>query len=349
VTTHIQWTDETWNVVTGCTRVSPGCEHCYIERTPPFRMQGRRFSGPEIGATTGVRLHPDRLEMPLHWRKPRRVFVCSLADLFHQDVPDEFIAELWAVMSMAPQHTFQVLTKRPARMRAVVSSAMFKLMVNAARMRRGVSVLPDSRQPDDTYAWPLRNVWLGVSVENQRYADERIPLLLDTPAAVRFISAEPLLGPVDLSLMLRPVYGGHRTDVFLARPGIDWVIVGGESGPGARPMHPQWARDLRDQCRTAGVAFFCKQMGAWRPVGPGEATHLVHEGGPARSAAYVVERDKATTVRRYGHLGQFERRDDLVDRGHPGWVRMRRTGGHGGREHEIPEDLRVREHPEVTP
>jgi protein gp37 len=360
--TKIQWTQETWNVVTGCTRVSPGCEHCYIERTPPFRMEGRRFSGPEIGATTGVRLHADRLEMPLRWRKPRRVFVCSLADLFHQDVPDEFIARVFAVMALAPQHTFQVLTKRPARMKALLNSQPWWRETFAA----ACAALD---QQDTLTSWVvptsvngpfmLRNVWLGVSVENQRYADERIPLLLDTPAAVRFISAEPLLGPVDL-IRVRPTRVGgslnrdalrsivDRQSEATLEPGLDWVIVGGESGPGARPMHPQWARDLRDQCRTTGVAFFLKQMGAWRPAGPGEATHLVHEGGPARSAAYIVERDKATTARRSGHLGQFERHEDLVDRGHPGWVRMRRFGGHGGREHEIPEDLRVREYPEVT-
>lgn len=368
MTTHIQWTDETWNVVTGCTRVSPGCEHCYIERTPPFRMQGRRFSGPEIGATTGVRLHPDRLEMPLHWRKPRRVFVCSLADLFHQDVPTEFIARVFAVMALAEQHTFQVLTKRPPRMRALLRSESFRRLIADAVTGHGrndtfgleVDII------DGTGAWPLRNVWLGVSVEDQRYADERIPLLLDTPAALWWLSCEPLLGPVSLSVgavedtVGRPDRSGRAPgtgrdgrsspDEPTAVPtGIHWVIVGGESGPGARPMHPQWARDLLDQCQQAGVAFFLKQMGAWRPVGPGEATHLVHVGGPARSAAYVVERDKATTVHRHGHLGQYERREDLVDRGHPGWVRMRRFGGHGGREHEIPEDLRVREYPEVTP
>lgn len=250
-TTHIEWTDATWSPVTGCTRVSPGCVNCYIDWAPPFRIEGRHFTDRDgnrshaIGATTGVRLHPDRLDWPLRKRswRGKRVFVCSLADLFHDDVPDEYIARVFAVMALTPEVTYQVLTKRPARMRALLASGTFAGMV--------------WRDVDDL-SWPLPNVWLGVTVEDQERADRRIPILLDTPAAVRWLSCEPLLGPVNLGRAVGTYYGGDpRED----ESGIDWVVVGGESGPGARPMHPDWARSLRDQCRDAGVPFLFKQWG----------------------------------------------------------------------------------------
>lgn len=242
----ISWTDATWSPVTGCTKVSDGCTHCYIDRTPPFRMQHRKFNGTEPGATTGVKLHSERLHIPLKWRKPKRIFVCSLADLFQDEVPDQFIAEVFAVMALAQQHTFQCLTKRHARLRSLLNSDEFKHQVGAAMATRAVRADdPQSRRP--IVAWPLRNVWVGVSVENQKWADIRIPALRGTPAAVRFLSAEPLLGPLG--------------DVDLT--GIGWVICGGESGPGARPMHPHWARELRDQCTAAGVAYHFKQWGEW--------------------------------------------------------------------------------------
>ena len=250
-TTHIEWTDATWNPVTGCTRVSPGCVNCYIDWAPPFRVEGRHFTDRDgnrshaIGATTGVRLHPDRLDWPLRKRswRGKRVFVCSLADLFHDDVPDEYIARVFAVMALTPEVTYQVLTKRPARMRALLASGTFAGMV--------------WRDVDDL-SWPLPNVWLGVTVEDQERADQRIPILLDTPAAVRWLSCEPLLGPVNLGRAVGTYYGGDpRED----ESGIDWVVAGGESGPGARPMHPDWARSLRDQCRDAGVPFLFKQWG----------------------------------------------------------------------------------------
>ena len=256
----IEWTEASWNFVSGCTKVSAGCDHCYIERTPPFRMAGRKFDKPGTGGTTGVVLHPERLEMPLRWRKPRRIFVNSLADLFHDDVPEEFIARAFAVMAQTPQHTYQVLTKRPARMRALLR-----------KWSPVTGVVPWVH----TGPWPLPNVWLGVSAENQQWADIRIPALLDTPAAVRFLSCEPLLGPINLRLL---DYTDEHTCGF-DQPGwphephcgmepgthfgISWVIVGGESGPGARPMHPDWARGLRDQCTAAGVPFFFKQWGEW--------------------------------------------------------------------------------------
>lgn len=272
----IEWTEATWNVVTGCTKVSEGCRHCYIERTPPFRTTGRRFTGPdgpgEPGATTGVVLHPDRLTLPLRWRKPRRVFVNSLADLFHDDVPDEFIAHTFGVMGHARQHTFQVLTKRPGRMASLLNSEDFQRSVSRFAWYKSTFL-------GGVHTWPLSNVWLGVSVESQKWADVRIPPLLRTPPAVRFLSCEPLLSPVDLEAFLlhpgcRPCSlwrdagaSGPRPCAEHCPPPLDWVIVGGESGPGARPMHPQWARDLRDQCRASGVAYFFKQWGEWAPAG----------------------------------------------------------------------------------
>lgn len=266
---RIEWTDATWNPVTGCTRISEGCRHCYIERTPPFRMAGRKFSTGEVGGTTGVLLHPERLAQPLHWTKPRRVFVNSLADLFHDDVTDEYLAEVFSVMARASRHTFQVLTKRPARMRSLLTRPSFR--DNLAHLA----------------GWPLPNVWLGTSTEDQETADRRIPVLLDTPAAVRWISAEPLLGPIDLDgplvdghrprltywLTGRPHWGAEERDAsglmlqpLEIGPRLDWVVVGGESGPGARPMHPAWARSLRDQCARAEVPFHFKQWGEWGPA-----------------------------------------------------------------------------------
>jgi len=283
----IEWTDATWNPVTGCTKVSPGCAHCYIERTPPFRMAGRRF----VRGAIPVLLHPDRLDQPLRWRKPRRVFVCSLADLFHEDVPFAFIARIWRVMNTAREHTFQLLTKRPHRM------LEFLRWLEAANWERVAGA-------EEAGTWPLPNVWLGVSVENQRMADERIPVLLDTPAAVRFLSCEPLLGPLDLSPWLErrvlhsPDLGGVGTNSYAPR--VSWVIVGGESGPGSaerklvercdgrkhggfgcehcglsgwrpKPQALEWVRSLRDQCVAAGTAFHLKQLGGPRPTSGGRS------------------------------------------------------------------------------
>jgi len=181
----------------------------------------------------GVTLHHDKLAQPLKWKKPCRIFVCSMGDLFHQDVPDKFIELVWQTMYEAKQHVFMVLTKRPERMLDWISRSMY--LSNA----------------------PLQNVWLGTSVENQATADERIPILIETPAVIRFVSVEPMLGPVIAHEYMRG-FGRFYTDTAL-----DWVICGGESGPGARPMHPDWARDLRDQCQQASVPYFFKQQGAW--------------------------------------------------------------------------------------
>lgn len=275
-TTRIEWTDATWSPVTGCTRVSPGCVNCYIDWAPPFRIEGRHFTdrdgnrSHEIGATTGVRLHPDRLDWPLRKRswRGKRVFVCSMADLFHDEVPDDYIARVFAVMALTPEVAYQVLTKRPARMRSLLSSKTFE--DDAMReVRYPTSPGPWPNVPD----WPLPNVWLGVTVEDQERAYLRIPILLDTPAVVRWLSCEPLLGPVNLPVCRclgvgSIAHGRNWPDTVCDQCGgsgsqIDWVVVGGESGPNARPMHPDWARSLRDQCASAGVPFLFKQWGEW--------------------------------------------------------------------------------------
>jgi protein gp37 len=239
--TEIEWTDKTWNPLTGCTKVSPGCDNCYA------KTMHERFNGP--GSFDTITLHPERLTQPLKWRKPAKVFVNSMSDLFHKDVPDQYIADVFAVMAVADRHTFQVLTKRPSRMRSLLSSPRWSELLT-----RDPNVWPSDLDPE----LPLPNVWLGVSVEDQHWADIRIPALLDTPAAVRFLSCEPLLGPVDLRQAI-------NQDPFAAyhfRPGgIDWVIVGGESGPGARPMRAEWARDIRTQCLFNNVPFLFKQWG----------------------------------------------------------------------------------------
>lgn len=265
--TRIEWTDATWNPVTGCTKVSEGCDHCYAETI------AHRFAGtPAYPNGFAVTLRPERLDQPLRWQRPRRIFVNSMSDLFHSDVPDEYIARVFAVMALAPQHTFQVLTKRPGRMRSLLSSDDFvrKSATFARDLWNGNAGLREAAGGwawDTTglrpKVWPLPNVWLGTSVESQKWADVRIPQLLQTPAAVRFLSCEPLLGPVDLVPSLRAWAGGDAVQI---NHHLHWVIVGGESGPHARPMHPDWARSLRDQCVAAGVAFHFKQWGEWAPI-----------------------------------------------------------------------------------
>ena len=212
----IEWTEATWNVVTGCTKVSPACANCYAA------AMARRFPA-QFGDFARVTMHPDLLEVPRHWRNPRRVFVCSMGDLFHQAVPAAFIDRVWQTMIDTPRHTYMVLTKRSDRMWAMSHCA----------------------GPMSTFP-PPANIWLGVTVENQEMADLRLPDLRATNAAVRFVSCEPLLGPIDL---IRPCSA------------IDWVIVGGENGPGARPMDPAWALDLWRQTRAAGAAFWWKGWG----------------------------------------------------------------------------------------
>lgn len=272
--TGIGWTDATWNPTSGCDRVSPGCDHCYALTmagrlrkmgAPNYQHDGDpATSGPGFGLT----MHDGMLDKPLRWTRPRMVFVNSMSDLFHAEVTDEFIAQVFAVMAMSPWHTFQVLTKRHGRMRSLVSSdafhgavinAMFPILDSHPQRRR--------LSGENCATWPLPNVWLGVSAEDQHWADIRIPALLATPAAVRFVSAEPLLGPLNVARWVpNGFFDGARWNPrpsFISNPGatLDWVIVGGESGPGHRPMDLAWARSIRDQCATAGVAFFMKQTG----------------------------------------------------------------------------------------
>jgi protein gp37 len=250
MSTKIEWADVTWNPVTGCTAVSEGCAHCYAERMA-HRLAGR-FGYPAQPHEFDVTLHEDRLEEPLHWRKARRVFVCSMSDLFHPDVPEDYIWRVIETCWKAKPHTFMILTKRSARMLDVLSKSMWWL----------------NDTPD--------NIWLGVTVENQARADERIPILLEIPAPVHFVSIEPMLGPVTLQggnvpedpdgpwsedepsydfAYLRGVSNDRR---------IDWVIAGGETGPGARLMKREWAESLLDQCQSAGVPFFYKGAGTAR-------------------------------------------------------------------------------------
>jgi protein gp37 len=278
MTTRIEWTDETWNPVTGCTKVSQGCKNCYAERLAPKVFAGQVVEvnttppkHPEMKASafrprhfTDVLCHPERLDAPLHWKKPRRIFVNSMSDLFHEDVPSGFIGKIFGVMAACQQHTFQVLTKRPERMHDLLDDRIIGPVKGEAD-QTAYEILTRGR-PKSLPAlqighwpglhWPLANVWLGVSVEDQATADERIPLLLQTPAAVRFLSCEPLLGPIDLAKAI------HLADAFRDRGErtISWVIAGGESGPNGRPSHPDWFRSLRDQCQAVGVAFFMKQI-----------------------------------------------------------------------------------------
>lgn len=305
----IAWTDQTWNPIRGCSRVSAGCERCYAEtQAARFCGEGQPYHGlvrrTERGRaqwTGTVRVVPDHIDDPLRWKRPRRVFVNSMSDLFHESLSNEDIAAVFGVMSAAPQHTFQVLTKRAKRMRewfawarefamdqrAIVSAPnTARTMLNAAAEYLGTKhpgLNAAWRRFAEIDPWPLPNVWLGVSCEDQRAADERIPELLATPAAVRFVSAEPLLGPIDLRKWTLAEHGRRHIG---ALPGLSWVIVGGESGPYARPCDVAWIRSIVDQCREANVACFVKQLGArpvvQHPMDPGSllaATCVDRKGG----------------------------------------------------------------------
>jgi protein gp37 len=254
--TKIEWATDVWNPTVGCTKVSQGCKNCYAERMFNRFHPEKRF--------TDVELFPLKLDLPLHWKKPRRIFVDSMSDLFHKDVPIQFIEKVFAICRIAEEHNFIILTKRPERMFELLNSFSFWVLVSswvAVYSENGPKVIAT---PD--------NVWLGVSVEDQKTADVRIPLLLQVPAAVRFVSVEPMLGKIDLSTwMNRCSYycdhgdmypEGHRPE----RSFIDWVICGGESGPGARPMQLEWAESLLDQCLAANVPFFFKQWGEYYPA-----------------------------------------------------------------------------------
>ena len=347
--TKIEWTDATWNPITGCSIVSSGCTNCYAMNLAGTRLRNhesrkgltKQVNGKHVW-TGEVRFNDGWLDQPLRWSKPRMIFVCAHGDLFAEGVPDEWLDQIFAVMALCPQHTFQVLTKRPERMRdylaAIVDS--FHASPEGMDQRFGeicvdLTASPCAAGKFEEVNWPLPNVWLGVSVEDQRRADERIPILLDTPAAIRWISAEPLLGPVDLKGLRKfnpkglPWIDGLRGLVtrgdYLARspnecsfntrvtipgelPGLDWVVAGGESGPYANPMHPDWARGLRDQCAAAGVPFLFKQWGEFGPAfGPDlRPTGLPWSGQAQRAVAHgtatVEQATRRLGKRRAGRL-----------------------------------------------
>lgn len=336
--THIQWTDATWNIVTGCTLVDEGCRNCYAAGLAATRLKNhpsreglaRLNAAGEAKFTGEVRFNEPWLTQPLLWTKPRLIFVCAHGDLFHENVPDEWIDKVFAVMALTPHHTFQVLTKRPGRAREYLTAfhsrgfagPIAELYVDHPEiakqtpLTRILAIASSIR--------PLPNVWLGTSASDQASADARIPDLLAAPAAVRFLSAEPLLGQMDLRKLLvdegdvafrvdalarehpwHDLYGGGR---------LDWVIVGGESGKKARPMHPQWARDIRDQCVAAGVPFFFKQQGewSWGDFAPGEPGSL----GPDRCGWVLPDG-------RWGLAGDSDAPDILREKG---WVHILRVG-----------------------
>ncbi|TIT24447.1 MAG: phage Gp37/Gp68 family protein [Mesorhizobium sp.] len=349
----IEWTDATWNPITGCSIVSPGCVRCYAMKLAGTRLKhidSRKGLTREtaIGPvwTGEVRLNEQWLDQPLRWKQPRRIFVCAHGDLFAENVPDEWIDRVFAVMALAPQHTFQVLTKRAKRMREYVngtrSSVPFlgrmpleRIHLEASGHMEGDGGFMDTlKRHGNVYSlycsvpWPLPNVWLGVSAERQQEADDRVPELLATPAAIRFVSAEPLLGPIRFDrigefLDTFEDCGGHPDphwpatsqdatwlnalvgrmqaeardpygkrlgdiDVGLRHEGgkLDWIIVGGESGQNARPMHPDWARSIRNQCAAAGVPFFFKQWGAWRETDWQLCAHPLPAGTIAPAKPY---------------------------------------------------------------
>jgi protein gp37 len=281
-TSAIEWTDATWNIVTGCSVVSPACTNCYAMRLAGTRLKHhpsragltREVNGKPVW-TGEVRFNDEWLPDPMKWKRPRKIFVAAHGDLFHDAVPDAWIDRVFAIMALAHWHTFQVLTKRSARMRAYLSApgVRDRIVSTAQALERAGKV----RACFFAFPWPLSNIWLGVTVEDQQRADERIPDLLATPAAVRFVSCEPLLGGIDfrhISLgesgdTLDALYPGvaHRRGLHneyrpreSSHAGLDLVIAGGESGPAARPSHPDWFRSLRDQCAAAGVPFFMKQL-----------------------------------------------------------------------------------------
>lgn len=256
-TSAIEWTEATWNPTTGCDRISPGCDNCYALTlakrlqamdSPKYQRDGDpRTSGPGFGVT----VHDAALTAPLRWRRPRRVFVNSMSDLGHARIPRDRLAAIFAVMALGEQHTFQVLSKRPNRLRAILTNPKFEQTVHAEedRLRQDHGLLKGSSPPR---RWPAPNVWLGTSIESNVYswrADE----LRASPAATRFLSLEPLLGPLP----------------SLDLAGIDWVIVGGESGPRFRPLDLDWVRDIRDRCVAQGVPLFFKQIGGRTPKAGG--------------------------------------------------------------------------------
>lgn len=378
--TKIEWTDATWNPVTGCTLVSEGCRNCYAAELAATRLKHHpsrkglaQKNADGVAKFTGeVRFNEYWLDQPLKWKKPRKIFVCAHGDLFHENVPDEWIDRIFAVMALSPQHVFQVLTKRPERMRSYFAETWQPAPEQVFEFRdKQLRVPAETRRSDrwdrinevmdwlsisthDDRFWdendnligripwprqPLQNVWLGTSVEDQTTANERIPHLLETPAALRWVSYEPALGAVDFDHVdldgdgtqrvlkpysLQELWRDHWCDVdadddddfehFLdwyecsyaspedlptspTSPRIDWVVAGGESGRNARPMHPDWVRQTRDQCDAAGVPFHFKQWGEWLPWEPGSAPYWKSQNGQFEDSCHLfpVNMDDDTT------------------------------------------------------
>ncbi|HEV2504440.1 MAG TPA: phage Gp37/Gp68 family protein [Mesorhizobium sp.] len=337
--THIEWTDATWNPITGCDIVSAGCKICYAMKLAGTRL---RHHPSRAGLTkdtkagpvwTGeVRFNDEWVDQPLRWKKPRRIFVCAHGDLFAENVPDEWIDRVFAVMALAPQHTFQVLTKRAARMRMYLTErdARQRWRKDAVEVAGMNMVMDGTVAQARVTTWPLPNVWLGVSAEDQKRADERVPDLLYTPAAIRFVSAEPLLGPIDFRRISvnHPTYcgvlahldaltgqmfdlGGTPIDGLAGRTRLHQIIVGGESGANARPMHPAWPSAIHNHCSAAGTAFFFKQWGLWGPSEPRAGSHeqfaLAIDGTLYRSVdlAYPDGARRAAAIRAGHDQAQF--------------------------------------------
>lgn len=261
--TNISWTNETWNPIVGCSKISAGCQKCYAAEAAKSARLQQFTQYKDVKNWDGTTVFVDsQLLKPLGWKKSKKIFVCSMSDLFHENTPDEWISKVFAVMALCPQHTFQVLTKRPDRMRD------YLLSENRDSKISNWATTFDKSSSDRIISadLPLLNVWLGTSIENQKVADDRIPLLNQIPVAVRFLSCEPLLNLVDLRKYLGlcvgcqscEFQGGHR----LTESKISWVIVGGESGPGARHCNIEWLRLIVRQCNQAGVAVFVKQLGS---------------------------------------------------------------------------------------
>jgi len=267
----IEWTDKTWNPVIGCSKISEGCENCYAEKMA-FRLTNmlkntKNHISNEIntsciayssiienGKWNGkTALRKDKLQEPSKWKKPCKIFVCDMGDLFHESVPFQWIDKIFTVCACNPHHIFQLLTKRPERALKYFNWKEPDWANEGMREDDGVKI------PFKDWKWPLDNVWIGVTVENQEQSEIRIPLLSKIPVRIKYISCEPLLGPIDLSEI---IYEGQK---IYPLKFINWVIAGGESGPGSRPMHPDWVRSLQDQCEATNIPFFFKQWGEYRP------------------------------------------------------------------------------------
>lgn len=312
---------DTWNPLIGCDKMSAGCKNCYAINTAWIRQHNPKMADKYAGVvektangslnwTGKINIHEPSLHKPLLAKRPTTYFVNSMSDLFHKDVPFSFVDMVFCIMKACPQHTFQILTKRADRMLKYFSSDRPKILDDAYLQMMGSEEFDNMPsmvcyvQKNGIEGWPLQNVWMGVSVEDQKAADERIPYLLQVPAAVRFLSCEPLLGPVNLNQIettdetldvlnkFGNAVGGACGDLSY---GIDWVIAGGESGKDARPMHPEWVKSLRDKCNEADVPFFFKQWGEWRDGARGDTA----------IAKWAM----------IGNNGQVFSNDDIVPRG----------------------------------